>query len=51
MCIEIILGALTDLDPPPLITTPSPNPLVHIDPPPGPNPLAELACNGNGNGK
>ena len=34
MCIEIILGVLTDLDPPPLITTPSPNPLVNIDPPP-----------------
>ena len=49
MSMEIILGVLADLDPPDY-DPPGPNPLVDIDPPPRSNPLAEVACNGIGNG-
>lgn len=49
MSMEIILGVLADLDPPDYDPPPVQIHVVDIDPP-RPNPSAEVACNGIGNG-
>lgn len=49
MSMEIILGVLADLDPPDY-DPPRSKSTSGYRPPPRPNPLAEVACNGIGNG-